>query len=675
MRFLSRLTTCAMLAVFSLSVALVAVPQAEAAPSLFINGKAISGEQRPVIYGGRILVPARVVAENLGAKVEWLKAEETVKVTGNNKTMLLPVKSSTIKIDGNSVKIDSPVMIINNRSYVPLRIIAETLGATVSWDKKSETARIDKAATVPDSDAGATTPPPADTPPVQEIPQLPEGTVIVSNYGVHTGDSGYTIFAVGDGPLDVKYVNQTATTLTYEIHGAYLASGNAVKTVNRAGITTVSLSQISTTPALVRIVFNTELIIPHTLRISDATKSAGIDVPFQLTSTAKVTLAGREAYAVKTNGPLDCSAFQSSDKIYTLEFPGTSSNIPLAELTPDSSIVEEIKVTTTGTVSTGLKTRVDFHLKRHLWGRISPASNMIYVEFSPDLQVAKVTTEQGKTRVSFKFSEEIGGNYRIGYTDTGISVFFPYMAWGLATREIKTSDRLVKALQYEYDRDFPRSARVKIAMDGKLKYQIVSSADDELIIDVFSDKVVFDTSVAGKRIVLDPGHGGKDSGAVAVDGHFEKDYNLAVANFLFQKLNQAGANVMMTRQDDKYLTLAERVTYANSTGADIFVSIHFNSATNRDASGTETYYYSNAPQAQRLAAAIQRHAVAATGLPNRGVKTNMFYVINHTTMPGALIEVAFVSNSRDNALSQQPQFQNKVAQAMFQGIVDYFAGK
>jgi N-acetylmuramoyl-L-alanine amidase len=204
-------------------------------------------------------------------------------------------------------------------------------------------------------------------------------------------------------------------------------------------------------------------------------------------------------------------------------------------------------------------------------------------------------------------------------------------------------------------------------------------------------------------VAVDPGHGGGDSGAVGLlppeavtelplrinarlqPVLFEKDVNLDVANRLNAWLVARGFPTLMTRTGDfaggdlPYTTvsadLKARTDLANSRGAQIFVSIHHNSATSAAATGIETYVRVKAPEpAQVLAAGVQRTLIACLGLRDRGVKERDFYVVRNTTMPALLVEGGFLSNATDVALLAQPDFRQKMAEAIGGSVYQYSTG-
>lgn len=170
------------------------------------------------------------------------------------------------------------------------------------------------------------------------------------------------------------------------------------------------------------------------------------------------------------------------------------------------------------------------------------------------------------------------------------------------------------------------------------------------------------------RIVIDPGHGGSDPGAVGPNGLKEAHVNLAIALKVAEKLRKTGVEVKLTRSSDVFIDLQPRCDIANSFGADYFVSIHCNSAGTPEAKGTETYCYKFGGQGEILAKAIQTELIAATGRANRGVKTANYYVLRRTNMPAVLTELAFISNPEEERLLADPAYQEKCAAAIAKAI-------
>lgn len=178
------------------------------------------------------------------------------------------------------------------------------------------------------------------------------------------------------------------------------------------------------------------------------------------------------------------------------------------------------------------------------------------------------------------------------------------------------------------------------------------------------------------KVVIDPGHGGWDCGAVGQTGTQEKHIALAVA-LRVKELLAPVVDVQLTRDKDIALganesaDLTARARIANSCGADCFVSIHCNSATNREAKGTETYYFGYSAIGEILAGAIHKRLIPALELSDRGVKTANFAVLRQTNMPACLVELGFLSNKAEEAVLNTEEFQKKAAWAIANGVVDY----
>lgn len=176
------------------------------------------------------------------------------------------------------------------------------------------------------------------------------------------------------------------------------------------------------------------------------------------------------------------------------------------------------------------------------------------------------------------------------------------------------------------------------------------------------------------KICIDAGHGGKDSGAVG-NGLQEKDIVLSIAKMLKSMLIEKSFKICMTREDDTFVDLKDRCIIANKVKADIFVSIHCNSAENKSAYGFEIYHSQGSINGQKLAADIKLSINENKELirTDRGIKTANFTVLTNTNMPAVLIETAFISNIEDGKILKAKQ--SEFATAICKGICSYFGIK
>lgn len=175
------------------------------------------------------------------------------------------------------------------------------------------------------------------------------------------------------------------------------------------------------------------------------------------------------------------------------------------------------------------------------------------------------------------------------------------------------------------------------------------------------------------RVVIDPGHGGPDPGAVGIGGLRETDVVLDVGLQVAQLLQARGVNVALTRTSEVDVDLPPRVALANNIGAHVFVSLHANalSMSRPDVNGVETFYFEGG-SSRRLASLIQERLMAVSpGTPDRGARPGRFYVIRRTTMPSALAEMGFVTGERDAPRLADPNFRRQLAVAVAAAILEY----
>lgn len=187
--------------------------------------------------------------------------------------------------------------------------------------------------------------------------------------------------------------------------------------------------------------------------------------------------------------------------------------------------------------------------------------------------------------------------------------------------------------------------------------------------------------LAGKTIVVDPGHGGTDSGATS-GGFREKDLTMIVSKALSRKLADAGATVVLTRQQDVYVPLLERNRISERNRADLFVSVHINSTGGRaTTSGGIAFFHQQDWVSKLMAECIQHEVGKVAGVPNLGVWSDRrihksgFSVLRNSAIPAVLLELGFINHPRDRARLVQPQFAGKVADAIVTGLRAFLGEK
>lgn len=174
------------------------------------------------------------------------------------------------------------------------------------------------------------------------------------------------------------------------------------------------------------------------------------------------------------------------------------------------------------------------------------------------------------------------------------------------------------------------------------------------------------------RVVIDPGQGGRDPGAIGIGGVREADINLSIGRLIFLKaLTDPLIEIILTRSDDRFIEPIQRALFANNVKADLFVSIHGNGFRDPRAHGIETLIHTAAGQeSYLLAEVIQRHLIDNLGARDRGVK-RQFLFIRRAQMPAVLVEVGFVTNPREGRLLQTFAYQSRIATAILAGIREF----
>ena len=301
-------------------------------------------------------------------------------------------------------------------------------------------------------------------------------------------------------------------------------------------------------------------------------------------------------------------------------------------------------------------------------------ANGAYPDGSPD-----------RTRIVFDLSHA-PGVLKVDPSHPGtlvIDVGNAYVAGDNGLR-VKTGTAEVETVAARQTSLRPQSTRITLTLVRYSRFEVTvlapSAAEgrgDRLLIDVFK-RPPGPGGDGPPLVVLDPGHGGADSGAVGVTGTYEKTVNLAMTLFADEYLRQAGLRTALTRTTDVLPSLADRANLANNVGATIFVSIHNNAASGADSDGTYTFYWGTAGaeysvEGKRLAECIQSAVVEELGSDDRGARTwwGTLYVLNHTDMPSALVEVGFLSNPAEEAKLKDPAYQRKAGRGIAEGIMEY----
>lgn len=217
----------------------------------------------------------------------------------------------------------------------------------------------------------------------------------------------------------------------------------------------------------------------------------------------------------------------------------------------------------------------------------------------------------------------------------------------------------VRAAQFQVD---PNITRVVVELRRRTAYTVTSASADGSVLVV----EISEPSLRAHIVAIDAGHGGRDPGAIGPTGLYEKEVVLDVALRVRELLVRSGVRVIMTRETDTFVELADRSRLARAQGATAFVSIHANASTRPAANGSETYYLT--PQSLVLAQMMQEELGRVPGLANRGVRTANFQVLRENDVPAVLVEVAYLSNVDEEARLRAAAFRQRLAEAVARAV-------
>lgn len=252
-----------------------------------------------------------------------------------------------------------------------------------------------------------------------------------------------------------------------------------------------------------------------------------------------------------------------------------------------------------------------------------------------------------------------------------------------AVRYSQHSDRFRVVADLKADADYEvfkmkSGIEISIIRTGEFDYNEEPSVPEEDVTEYIPDEDVTIPNTDGRFVVIvDAGHGGADPGAMYPAGSkdpelIEKELTLDIAKRLRDNLEEEGIYVIMTREGDTYPTLKERVELANSSEADLYVSVHINAMDNRDEiDGAQVYYHKDSEFGKKLAAYVHENILDYTSLSDKKIQDgSSFYVLKHTKMPAILTECGFITNEGDRAFLKNTKNRQALADAISDGIME-----
>lgn len=587
--------------------------------TVYVNDQLLTADVDPIINKGRTLVPLRAIFEALGASVSWDGSNQTVTAQKDDVTIILKIGSSVSTVNGQITELDVPSMVVMNRTMVPLRFVGEALGGRVSWDDSKRQVKIYSPARIGDKLVRVQV--------EENSVTLRSGPSAAANLLTTVSkDIQLDIIGEQDGWYHVNYMEQSGWVAGWLVKPIWQSPAladakNLVLNYNKAA-DGLHLEMSASTKLQTKI---TESPGAITYNYSDCQLSQEINIQ-EKTSRGSLVITGSN---------------QGSGVIVTVSLPET------VKYKKDSD-------------------------KNGLNQSLFIPNCIVAVEHMPfDSSGERLDIT---TLMPVIPTQAQNGNQ--------IVVTFPGVAQGMAQSSYDYDSKSIKSLTIKQQIN-DNNINTLISIETRNAAELILGIGDK-------DRAVHlmlvlksDIPACSSLVVLDPGHGGKDSGAC---GSFskEKDVNLAVALKVGDLLSRKGIKVVYTRSTDVFIPLESEADTGNIMNAALFVAIHCNSVSDiPSAQGIETFYY--APESdpklymqkddrRNLATAIQQRLIVGLGRPDRGVKTANELVLRETDMPSALVELGFLSNTQEEALLNLKSFQDKAAQAIAAGIISSMPG-
>ncbi|GLI07197.1 hypothetical protein YDYSG_32270 [Paenibacillus tyrfis] len=574
---------------------------------LVLNGKKLAPEVAPRNVDGNVIVPVRIIAEELGSKVTWDEKQRKVTVVKDETSIQLFIDKKNATAGGKSFQLEAAPTIIEGNTMLPVRFVSEQLGVKVSWEEPTQSVIL----ATPEKSKDDKAPSKTDKPGVKE-PSVPADGKPASSF-----DPDATVKA-GDKPDSEKKAGKDNGTSP----GSTPATGGTSPGKGGSG---PMLACVPTAGGMQSTSGGTTAAAGSQQAATGGTQTAaGGNQPAN--GAAQTVSGGAQASSGAVQGAANGADQPGSGAQQT-----TSGTQPPVAGKPET---DGDKKATNGVVTVqSISLQGDtLTIKTSDCAR-KPS---IFRLANPDRVVLDLPNAQLDPALMAKLNPQGEG------TLPDKSEFVTQIRYSLFSKEASIVRMVL---------DLPQKGELRLAsvqQNGEI-----------------TGKVSF-----GKtryRVYIDPGHGGKDNGASSLNKRHEKDFVLSLGQKVTALLEkEPKIEVTMTRSNDTFIELDERPNMANNADADLFVSIHANSAGSETVGGTETYYWTE--QSLDFAKLMHKYLVEATGFPDRKVKQERFVVIKKSTMPAVLLEVGFLTNRSEEELMYQDAFQNKVAASIVTAI-------
>ena len=620
-----------------------------------IDGKEMVPKDMPaVIIDGRTMLPMRQIAQELGCEVNWNEAAKQIYVMRGSDIIVFTVDSKTGYENGKEFTMDVPATIVNDRTMLPVRALADALHLNIKWDDPNRIVSIQSGDTVV-----------KDEPKAPESGQTTAGTLTgIQTPSAKDADQTFTIQA--DGPMgryEKTFVDDQKIVLDF--YGAKSSLPSEITKTNSDIVTGIrTATHENNGDSFTRVVF--DLSGKKDYEVTQSADKKNIAISFGKTTVDKISAVhsqNKDIITIGGTGSFGASVAMTADpQKIIVTIPNCQSNLSDKINTDDLQYVLDGKVDTSKGNTVELVLAVEDLVQysyreetQNLILEIYPTT-LKNMRYDKNANVLYLDKKDKIDTGSIKFED----HYLDGYFDVTLPGDYE-SDYGYGTYDVKGT--VVENIEVS-TKGGNTTFRFK---QNRISAYEVADEGDSYAIRVKNPKEVYD-----KVLLLDAGHGGKDPGTSG-NGMQEKNLTLTIAQKIEQELRGSGIKVYMTRDSDVYPENSTRAQTANDI-ADLMVSIHINSGP-ETANGTESLYQVHANDSssrltsKQLAEILQASMISGTGNTNRGVKLRTdLLILNRTTVPSAIVEVIFITNTGDALKISNPAYQDQVAQAIADGI-------
>jgi len=593
-------------ALWILVAVLAAASPAAGQPAIrvVVNGSPVSLTAPAMMQAGQVMIPATRAFEAFGAAAVWQPAEKTVLVTNRTgRIVQMRVGDPVALVDGQARPLPVAPVLIGGHPFVPAQFTFAALGAWVRFDEADRTLHV-----------------------ASQIMAI----------AVKRGGGAIRVVLDATGPLQAQMRTLLEPDrLVVDLHGGAFRPPDQDLPVGEAGVVRVRAAQFQIKPYITRVVFDLrEPVEARTVAAADSFEFAIEVRPRGQAPTVQAPVPQPAASPPPVTVPVPPPAAAPSPVPAPVPPPAAApSPVPAPEALPEQP---------ENPVLLPPEPLPDDGIPRVLQVRVEQMSGRfrVFIEGTMPLEYAvRELLEPDRLVV-----------------DVAGAVFVP------VKQEIPVAGPVVaevRAAQFQVD---PNVTRVVVELRRKTAYTVTSASADGSVLVV----EILEPALRAHVVAIDAGHGGRDPGAIGPTGLYEKEVVLDVALRVRELLVRSGVRVIMTRETDTFVELADRSRLAKAQGATAFVSIHANASTRPSASGSETYYLT--PQSLVLAQMMQEELGKIPGLANRGVRTANFQVLRENDVPAVLVEVAYLSNVDEEARLRAAAFRQRLAEAVARAV-------